>query len=226
LKTEDCALLIDGDNVSPDFGEQILIHARSNGNLCVSRVYGGTQTAAGWLNFPGTRFVAAGAGKNASDTLLSIDALDLFHCKDIKHFVIVSSDGDFSHISMRLREHKATVIGLGENKTPPAFRKACNQFINLKQTSTKKEALKNTKSTAHPSLLDKRIAEMIHQHGDPKHGMPVAELAPKMHAKYKIRISSFPEKNWRGYLSKRPKLYQLDPRGPKSRVRCTNNAKR
>ncbi|WP_424983112.1 NYN domain-containing protein [Maritalea sp. S77] len=220
MKIEDCALLIDGDNVSPDFGEQILQQARKQGNLCVARAYGGAQTANGWVNFPGVGFFAAGIGKNASDTLLSIDAVDLLHCKDIKQFIIVSSDGDFSHVAMRLREHKANVVGIGEEKTPQTFRKACNKFIILKRPAARKAAPQNEKSFSNPNQLDKRIAEMIRQHGDPKQGMMVAELAPRMHAKYKIKISSYPEKNWRGYLSKRPTLFQLDPRGPKSRVRC------
>ena len=70
-------------------------------------------------------------GKNAADLALAIDAIDLFHTGGIEGFCLVSSDSDFSHLALRLREHGVMVIGYGERKAPASFRRACDRFIEL-----------------------------------------------------------------------------------------------
>lgn len=96
------------------------------------------------------------SGKNATDSLLIIDAMDLLYSRNFDGFCLVSSDSDFTGLAIRLRDEGLTVIGFGENKTPQAFRNACNKFIdtsllkdpissssNGKVDSTKKEPVKN-----------------------------------------------------------------------------------
>jgi uncharacterized LabA/DUF88 family protein len=68
-------------------------------------------------------------GKNASDIALVIDAMDLLHSGRFDGFVLISSDSDFTRLASRIREHGLDVYGIGQQKTPEAFRKACKRFI-------------------------------------------------------------------------------------------------
>jgi len=195
-----------------------MIFARNLGRLDLARVYGGAQPATDWMTAAGFRFIHAGAGKNAADLLLSIDAVEtLLERNEIRTFVIVTSDGDFSHLAHRLRERGAEVHGLGEDKTPVFFRAACSEFAILKTRSA--GTTQKLESENHLTELDKQIRRMIASHSKNGQGMKIAELAPKMHSAHDVKISSRPERTWRAYLSNRPLLYQLDPRGAEAKVR-------
>ncbi len=131
-------------------------------------------------------------------------------------FAIASSDGDFAHLAKRLREKGLHVLGMGEAKAPDGFRLACTEFRQLDSEPKRGQAA----PTAHGCRdFDFRIRDMIRQHSTNGRGMRIADLAPKMHAAHSTRISTYPERNWRAYLSARPNLYQLDPRGPEAMVR-------
>lgn len=69
--------------------------------------------------------------KNATDSTLIIDAMDILYTNNVDGFCIVSSDGDFTRLASRLRESGMDVIGMGENKTPRSFRAACSVFTDL-----------------------------------------------------------------------------------------------
>jgi hypothetical protein len=69
------------------------------------------------------------AGKNATDSTLIIDAMDLLYTRKFDGFCLITSDSDFTGLAMRLREEGLTVLGFGENKTPEAFRNACHKFV-------------------------------------------------------------------------------------------------
>lgn len=155
------------------------------------------------------RLIHAGAGKNAADVLLSIDAMELALRDGVEGFVIASSDGDFAHIANRLREGGRAVVGVGEGKTPPCFRAACTVF----------EAINVDPPDQPVKELDLNIRTMIAQHSTKAQGMKLAELALEMHKNHGVRISTLPEKTWRGYLLKRPALYEVDPKGPEAKVR-------
>ena len=79
------------------------------------------------------------SGKNSSDITLTIDAMDLLYSGKFGTFLLVTSDSDFVRLVIRLKESGAHVIGIGENKTSPAFRLACNQFI-IREKQTTEEA--------------------------------------------------------------------------------------
>ncbi len=84
-------------------------------------------------------------GKNATDSAMIIDAMDLLHSSDVDGFCIVSSDSDYTRLATRIREEGLFVIGVGERKTPEAFTNACNQFIyceNLADTQKTEKKLK------------------------------------------------------------------------------------
>ena len=131
------AVLIDADNTSPDWTEAIFEEVATLGEASVRRIYGdfsGTQLR-GWNkkleNFavlPHQQF-AYTKGKNSSDIALVIDAMDLLHSGRFDGFVLVSSDSDFTRLASRVREQGLDVFGIGREKTPEAFRKACKRFI-------------------------------------------------------------------------------------------------
>lgn len=125
------AILIDGDNISPGLAPEIDAIGRRLGEVQLRRVYANATHCPGWTDVPGVRFVHAGAGKNAADILLSIEAIE-FACMDgYETFLLASSDGDFTHLATRLRERGHSVVGAGEAKPPPMFRAACTRFEEL-----------------------------------------------------------------------------------------------
>lgn len=131
------AVLIDADNSSPRWAEAIFEEIASLGEASVRRIYGDFSRAqmSGWQDkLPMLALVphhqpANTVGKNSSDIALVIDAMDLLHSGRFDGFVLVSSDSDFTRLASRIREQGLDVYGIGQQKTPEAFRKACKRFI-------------------------------------------------------------------------------------------------
>jgi len=133
------AVLIDSDNISSKYVAHILSEMTKYGVITYKRIYGdwtSTQTAK-WKNAlleysitPIQQFSNT-VGKNATDSALIIDAMDILYTKNVEGFCIVSSDSDFTRLASRLRESGMDVIGMGEDKTPRSFRAACTVFTNL-----------------------------------------------------------------------------------------------
>ena len=210
------AVLVDGDNISSKHGAAILSIAATHGDPIVARVYLDAQRGSDWHSATGFRLIHAGTGKNAADLLMAIDAMDLCHAKAATRFVIASSDGDFSHLAVRLRELGIKVIGVGEAKAPRMFRASCSSFVELGAKPTVKLV---PKLPAGITDLDLKIRSMIAQHSQQGAGMLMTALAPKMHVQHGVKISALPEKTWRKYLAARPALFDLDPRGADAMVR-------
>ncbi|MHA6347572.1 NYN domain-containing protein [Roseivivax sp. CAU 1761] len=133
------AVLIDADNTSPKYAKALFDEIASLGEASVRRCYGdfSSQQMSGWSKVTAefglvpTHQPANTVGKNASDIALVIDAMDLMHSGRFDGFVLVSSDSDFTRLASRLREQGLDVYGVGMQKTPEAFRKACKRFIFL-----------------------------------------------------------------------------------------------
>jgi hypothetical protein len=131
------AVLIDADNSSPRWADAVFEEIASLGEASVRRIYGdfSRQQMSGWQEkLPGLALVphhqpANTVGKNSSDIALVIDAMDLLHSGRFDGFVLVSSDSDFTRLASRIREQGLDVYGIGQQKTPEAFRKACKRFI-------------------------------------------------------------------------------------------------
>ena len=145
------AVLIDADNTSPKHAKGIFDEVARFGEASVRRIYGdfASNQLAGWnkvllehgLN--PQQSPAYTTGKNSSDIALVIDAMDLLHTGRFQGFVLVSSDSDFTSLAARIREQGVDVFGIGQKKTPDAFRRACKRFIfveNLGDTATVEEA--------------------------------------------------------------------------------------
>ena len=217
LDNQRTSVLIDGDNISAQFASRILKEADKNCRPDIARVYLGGNHQSDWFDAPGFRPMFAGCGKNAADLLLSIDAMELGFSLDVQTFVIATSDGDFTHVVQRLRERGHTVIGVGEEKAPIKFRRACSAFVEVSMPEKPKPPV-SVKQGCYTDF-DEKIKSMISVHSVQAKGMAIQQLAQMMHQEHQARISSFPEKTWRGYLSKRPTLYDPVPKGKDAMVR-------
>lgn len=132
--TPKLALLVDGENISATFATALLTEARKLGDPAIRRVYGKSEHIAAW-DAEGYRLMQTRPGKNAADLLLSVEAMTLALRDGVTCFAIASSDGDFVYLATQLREAGATVLGLGEDKAPSAFRNACSRFVLLRPQS-------------------------------------------------------------------------------------------
>lgn len=131
------AVLIDADNANPNIVDGLLSEIAKLGVASVKRIYGDwtTPNLGGWKSVllehsiqPIQQF-AYTSGKNATDSAMIIDAMDLLYTGPFRGFCIVSSDSDFTRLASRLREAGKLVYGFGEMKTPKPFVAACDRFI-------------------------------------------------------------------------------------------------
>ncbi len=137
LATDKLAILIDADNAQSSLFADLLAEVAGFGNATVKRAYGDwtTQYLAGWKEIlhvhaiqPIQQFGYT-TGKNATDSALIIDAMDLLHDGKVDGFCLVSSDSDFTRLATRIREAGLSVYGFGEKKTPKPFVAACDKFV-------------------------------------------------------------------------------------------------
>lgn len=147
------AVLIDADNSQPSIIAGLMDEIAAHGIASVKRIYGDwtDMKLKGWKNVllehglhPMQQF-AYTTGKNATDSAMIIDAMDLLYTKNFDGFCIVSSDSDFTRLASRIRESGIKVYGFGEQKTPKAFIGVCDKFIyteNLRRSSNHKEPVK------------------------------------------------------------------------------------
>lgn len=149
------AVLIDADNTQPSAAAALLAEIAGYGTAHVKRAYGdwtGTNLR-GWKahllahSIQPIQQFAYTTGKNATDTAMVIDAMDLLYTEHYDGFCIVSSDSDFTRLASRIRESGLTVYGFGERKTPSPFVAACDQFIYLDNLIALPEATPSTQLT-------------------------------------------------------------------------------
>ncbi|MGN1416687.1 MAG: NYN domain-containing protein [Oscillospiraceae bacterium] len=137
------AVLIDADNVSAKYIKPILDELSNDGIITYKRIYGDWTKSemSPWkavlLNYSITPIqqYSYTTGKNATDSAMIIDAMDILYGGNVDGFCIVSSDSDFTRLAARLRESGKYVIGMGEKKTPNPFIAACNRFLYLEVLS-------------------------------------------------------------------------------------------
>ncbi len=181
------ALLIDSDNVSARYIPAIMNELTSrHGEVTYRRIYGDwTSNQMGkWKDVlaehsltPMQQF-ANTKGKNATDSFLIIDAMDILYEGRVDGFCIVSSDSDFTRLASRLRDAGCTVVGMGEGKTPRSFRSACTVFTNLEVLldGEDKGAPSSAESTFEPtkSQIADSIVDIINDSSGPD---PLASLS-------------------------------------------------
>ncbi len=163
------AVLIDGDNIPSAYVAEMMEEIAKYGNPTIKRIYGDwtsphlTKWKKVLLENAITPIQQYGytTGKNATDSAMIIDAMDILYSDKVDGFCIISSDSDFTRLALRLREAGMQVIGLGEKKTPKPFIVACDKFIYievLKKSSAKKD---DNKSKSTQESIDKINKEDI-----------------------------------------------------------------
>ena len=163
------AVLIDADNVSGKYIKYILDEMTNYGIITYKRIYGDwtKPDLAPWksvlLENSITPIQQYGytTGKNATDSAMIIDAMDILYSKNVEGFCIVSSDSDFTRLASRLRESGMYVVGMGEKKTPSAFVSACNMFKYLEVLAQNSNTDIPTPSVVMPKVDDKESVAVI-----------------------------------------------------------------
>jgi uncharacterized protein (TIGR00288 family) len=207
------AVLIDSDNISSKYIGSILDEMTKYGVITYKRIYGDwTSTQAGkWKKelmensiTPIQQFRNT-VGKNATDSTLIIDAMDILYTHSVDGFCIVSSDGDFTRLASRLRESGMEVIGMGENKTPRSFRAACSVFTDLEllldqndddDTEIDKKKAKKPEIVLTQNKVENAIIEIITENDNKGRQTGLGEIGSRLQKKY----SDFDVRNY-GYSS-------------------------
>ncbi|MDW5298574.1 MAG: NYN domain-containing protein [Sedimentibacter sp.] len=216
------AVLIDADNVSAKYIKYILDEITNYGEATYKRIYGDwtKPNTSSWkdvlLENSVTPIQQYGytVGKNATDSAMIIDAMDILYSGNVDGFCIVSSDSDFTKLSSRLRESGMFVVGMGEKKTPKPFIASCNQFkyldvlaesenkiaadsIQVKNNQNKTESgmgtedkntklSKNDNSKAMTDLntIKMAIIKMVNENDDEEQSMNIGELGSRLVKRY------------------------------------------
>ena len=140
------AMLIDGDNAQHNLLKQMFEEASRHGEVTIRRAYGDwtEPNLANWRSVMLAHAIQPiqqwryTTGKNATDSALIIDAMDILYSGTVQGFCVISSDSDYTRLCTRIRESGLFVIGIGREKTPEAFINACNVFVyveNLMQSN-------------------------------------------------------------------------------------------
>ena len=159
------AVLVDADNVPPAKIGAVLAEVARFGTASVKRVYGDwtKPNLSSWKPVASEHVIqpmqqfANTIGKNATDSALIIDAMDLLYMRRFRGFCIVSSDSDFTRLASRIREEGVIVYGFGERKTPEAFRNACDRFTYLDVLEVLDEAAAESTAAALTRVLPPKL---------------------------------------------------------------------
>jgi uncharacterized LabA/DUF88 family protein len=135
--TRRIGMLIDGDNAQPSLTEKMLAETSKYGLVTIRRIYGDwtASNMGGWKDSLQTYAIQPiqqfryTTGKNATDSAMIIDAMDLLYAGGIDGFCLVSSDSDYTRLATRIREKGFFVMGIGKKTTPRAFVNACDVFV-------------------------------------------------------------------------------------------------
>ncbi len=156
------AVLIDGDNIPSAYVKEMMEEIAKYGNPTIKRIYGDwtKPILAKWKNLLLENAITPiqqygyTTGKNATDSAMIIDAMDILYGEKVNGFCIVSSDSDFTRLATRLREAGMKVYGIGEKKTPEPFIVACDKFIYIEIL---KNQLKEADNAQVPDKLEKKV---------------------------------------------------------------------
>jgi hypothetical protein len=167
------AVLIDGDNIPSAHVKEMMEEIAKYGNPTIKRIYGD------WTNPHLSKWkklllenaitpiqqYAYTTGKNATDSAMIIDAMDILYSEKVSGFCLVSSDSDFTKLATRLREAGMQVIGIGEKKTPTPFIVACDKFIYIEilrnQASKKEDINRNDKTEESIDKITPRVIKLL-----------------------------------------------------------------
>ena len=186
------AVLIDADNVAAKYTKYILDEVSNYGVVTYKRVYGDwtRPNLAGWKNMALDNAITPiqqysyTTGKNATDSAMIIDAMDILYSNNVDGFCIVSSDSDFTRLAIRLRESGIHVIGMGERKTPKPFSTGCNAFKYLEILA--EEEVQGAVETEKVELktLESAIIRIISENANLQEEINIGELGSRLLNRY------------------------------------------
>lgn len=162
------AVMIDADNAQAALVNELLSEVARYGTATIKRAYGDwtTPQLAQWKNVlhanaiqPIQQFRYT-TGKNATDSALIIDAMDVLHSGVVDGFCLVSSDSDFTRLATRIREAGLAVYGFGERKTPEPFVAACDKFVYTEILRNKPDETKPEGADAKATAPSAAVAEL------------------------------------------------------------------
>ena len=201
MEDQKFALLIDSDNISADYIKIILQELSKYGTVTYKRIYGDwtRSTSNKWKDVLLANFINSvqqysyTSGKNATDSAMIIDAMDILYSGHVTGFCLASSDSDFTRLAMRLRESGMYVIGMGERKTPEPFRSACEKFVLLDLVSNVDSPVKNTPNSTLETTTDaltplseieQALVKIITDNGNDGISMDIGELGSRLSKMY------------------------------------------
>ncbi len=157
------AVLIDGDNIPSAHVKEMMEEITKYGNPTIKRIYGDwtKPNLTKWKNLLLENAITPiqqygyTTGKNATDSAMIIDAMDILYSNKVNGFCLVSSDSDFTRLATRLREAGMQVIGIGEKKTPNPFIVACDKFVYIEVLKNQAEQKNDDDKNADKTNIDK-----------------------------------------------------------------------
>ncbi len=186
------AVLIDADNVAAKYTKNILDELSNYGIVTYKRVYGDwtRPNLAGWKNMALDNAITPvqqysyTTGKNATDSAMIIDAMDILYSNNVDGFCIVSSDSDFTRLAIRLRESGKHVIGMGEKKTPKPFSTACNAFKYLEVLAEEEIQSTAENEIVEMKMLEPAIIRIIAENANLEDEINIGELGSRLQGRY------------------------------------------
>lgn len=186
------AVLIDADNVAAKYTKYILDEVSNYGVVTYKRVYGDwtRPNLSGWKNMALDNAITPiqqysyTTGKNATDSAMIIDAMDILYSNNADGFCIVSSDSDFTRLAIRLRESGMYVIGMGEHKTPKPFSAACNAFKYLEVLADEELQSSADNEKVEMKTLESAIIRIISENANLQEEINIGELGSRLQGRY------------------------------------------
>jgi hypothetical protein len=205
------AVLIDGDNAQSSLLAQMLVEAGRHGQVTIRRIYGDWTTINmnSWkeiLNYhafqPIQQFRYT-VGKNATDSAMIIDAMDILHAGVVDGFCLVSSDSDYTRLATRIRETGIFVMGIGEKKTPKEFVNACDLFVYTENLVEEKKATQQRRTQS------KRVKKTNNiESPEPEPEKEEADPMPVLGQAFEMAVG---EDGWARLDVMGNAIYQVDP---------------
>ncbi len=218
-KDNKMAVLIDGDNAQASLLNKMLAEIAKHGSVTIRRIYGDwtTSNMHSWKDAlhlhavqPIQQFRYT-VGKNATDSALIIDAMDIMHRRLVEGFCIVSSDSDYTRLATRIREEGFFVMGIGQKKTPKSFVNACDLFIyteNLAQRRESKPRPERVHSRSRASSPKAEPQEQPQEQPQPQALYAGTDPMPLLREAYEMVVQ---ENGWANLGPMGKALLQLDP---------------
>ena len=243
------ALLIDSDNISADYIKIILQELSKYGTVTYKRIYGDwtRSTSNKWKDVllansinPVQQYSYT-SGKNATDSAMIIDAMDILYSGHVTGFCLASSDSDFTRLASRLRESGKQVIGMGEKKTPRSFRAACTVFTCLDLLVEQEEDVGGNgtgveivgcdpveiQETVTRATIENDIAAIIAENTDHSRQTGLAEIGNRLLKKYSdFDVRTYGYSTLSKFVAEMERFELVDEKGgPVDKLRNTDGRK-